>query len=534
MNDSRHSHFGGARRPLMLLVLAALFIVPAMPASAASTDFTVVLDQSAFFELSGRTLNAGYTVFNYKPVALELSFSATGTGLTITPAQQTLNITAGGRYEGKFCITASTAGEYFITAIATAGDQVFRDTSSVNFLPPISCKFVSPVTNERNGVVGAGQTYVGKVNVTNWGSSTVAPTFALPGRDLASGTAGTAPTELVTMNVGDIAPGASKVFSYDGLASKDMGSRTIVPVVKSGDKDITYGFVVGPAGIFNVTLLQFTLQSRELLGIELSSDQFVLGQKSSIIMYVECRRAGGTLGGSLNVSLKTDIEARAELSDYAAEPRFEEFIGHVKSMVDHNKHYGLPVMEAGVQELYQFEFYPKICRGTADSGGSFFLQLSADFGGVRSTVSKPISVSSPLVVELESHEKMNYASMGELVTRRLTVRNTSNQTVQGATASFFLDFKEKGAVSKSAIMDMEPVSIPTLGPGEEASVALSVNPRSPGTYVLFPVVKWGGLEMYGSEIRIAASGSGAVPVGSYVTVILVIAIAAGLTRKFTP
>jgi hypothetical protein len=339
---------------------------------------------------------------------------------------------------------------------------------------------------------------------------------------------------MVIMNVGEVAPAATKVFSYDGLASNDMGTRVIAPLVKLGESAISYGFEVGSAGVYNVSRCQFTLASRELLGAELSNDTFRLGERSSVILYIECRKAGGTLGGTLDVSLKTDIEARAELSDYAAEPRFEEFITHVKSMVDHNRHYGLQRMEAGVQEPYQFELTPRICRGSAEASGSFFLQLSADFDGVRSTISKPVAVVSPLSLELESHEKVNYATLGEQVTRRLTVRNLSNSIIVGATASFFLDFREKGAVAKSDIVGSAPVSIPVLNPGESASISLSASPKSPGTYVLFPIVKWSGLEVYGSALRIAVSGSGAVPYGPYVTVICVIALAAALTRKLTP
>jgi len=114
------------------------------------------------------------------------------------------------------------------------------------------------------------------------------------------------------------------------------------------------------------------------------------------------------------------------------------------------------------------------------------------------------------------------------------VRNLSNSIIVGATASFFLDFREKGAVAKSDIVGSAPVSIPVLNHGESASISLSASPKSPGTYVLFPIVKWSGLEVYGSALRIAVSGSGAVPYGPYVTVICVIALAAALTRKLTP
>jgi hypothetical protein len=338
----------------------------------------------------------------------------------------------------------------------------------------------------------------------------------------------------VTIDVGEIPAFSSRLFTYEGTSLPDIGTRVIAPQVKMGDVDALYGYENGTAGVYNVTAFGFTLTARELLGVELSQDRFALGERARATLYLENRNAGGISGVSVKVSLRTDIQARLELTDYAAQPRFEEFDRLVESGVSHTKEFTLPPMETGVQVLEPFYFQPRFCRA-ADTGGSFFLDFSAELGGTESLVSVPVSVIPPITIAMDTHEKVTYSSTGGTVTRTITVKNISNSTISGARASFFLDFRERGFVRKADIADTPSVPVLSLGPGEQTALSLSMTPRSPGTYAFFPVVKWGdGLMVYGSHVEVVASAPEPSPVVPYVTAFLVIAVPAALMRRYTP
>ena len=521
---------------LLAAFMALAPLLAALPALAQTTDdiaFEVDVDRSVFYALSGAQAQIGFTMFNLEPAVGEFTVGCAGAGLAVTPPSQSFNISVGGRLEGVFNATAGGPGEFPFTVTMSKGNQSLKALATAVFLPLLSCRFVSPAANGRTGNVGVGQNYTGVVNFTNWDSSPARPSFALPSRDLAE-KGGAESSQLVTLEVGEIAPAATRMFEYDGMSLPDLGTRDITPTVMVGGAQAMYGYEVGPAGVFNVTLFTFTLAARELLGIELSSDSFALGERARLTLYVESRRGSGIDGGVLDVSLRTDIEARNELSDYAAEPRFEEFVSTVKSKVDYDRHYGLPPMRPNVQQLLDFSFEPKSCRASG-SGGSFFLDFRAELDGTTSRLSVPVSVTSPIALALTSHEAVSYARTGERLTRGITVRNLSNVTFSGATASFFLDFKEQGFVYKADMAETPAIAVPSLGPGEEAEITLSVTPRSPGTYALFPVVTWGdGLMVYGSHLSVVASAPQAVPIGPYVTAIIVIAVPVALMRRLAP
>jgi hypothetical protein len=353
----------------------------------------------------------------------------------------------------------------------------------------------------------------------------------LPARDVAGNATSTQP---VTFDVGEIPAFSGKLFTYEGASLTDIGTRLIEPIVKIGDIDALYGYDNGTAGVFNVTAFGFTLAARELLGVEMSQDRFALGEHVQTTLYLENRKAGGISGGSMKVSLRTDIRARLELSDYAAEQRFEEFDRLVESGVSYTNGFTLPPMETGVQVPQPFDFQPKICRAT-DTGGSFFLDFSAELGGTTSLVAVPVSVIPPMTIAMDTHEKVTYSSTGVTVIRTMTVKNISNSTISGAQASFFLDFREKGFVKKADIADTPSIAVLSLGPGAQAALTLSLTPRSPGSFAFFPVVRWGdGLMVYGSHVVVVASAPEPSPVGPYVTAFLVIAVPAALMRRYAP
>jgi hypothetical protein len=146
-----------------------------------------------------------------------------------------------------------------------------------------------------------------------------------------------------------------------------------------------------------------------------------------------------------------------------------------------------------------------------------------------------VSVISPLLINMGAHEKVSYASTDSSVSRTITVKNISNSTISGASASFFLDFKQRGFVNKADIAETPAVPLPPLAPGEEAEITLSAVPRSPGTYAFFPVVSFGaGLMVYGSHIQVVASAPQVWPAGPYVTAFMAIAVTVAIMRRFTP
>lgn len=524
------------RKAVACAMLVACLMLAAMPAPAAPQEgqrFEIDLDSYTFYELAGGSMKAGFTLFNLDPATEEFTVECSGDGLTASPDRMTVTITGGGRVEGNFSITAPGQGEYPLTFIMRQGDRSARVIATAVFLPLLSCKFVSPATNERTGEVGVGQTYTGVVNFTNRGTAPLEPAFSLAARDLA-GKAGADGSRPVTLQVGRLEPLSTRMFNYNGSSLPDLGTRLIEPSVKLGDIDALYGYDVGPAGVYNVTRFLFTLAARELLGVELSNDRFLLGQRAQITLYVESRKAGGITGGDLDVSLRTDIEARNELSDYAAQPRFEQFASLVRSGVEYDRHYELPPMEPGVQQALTFGFEPRICRAT-EAGGSFFFDFRADLEGTPGRLSVPVSVVSPIAITMVTHEQVNYAGTGEAVARSMTVRNLSNSTISGATARFFLDFRQQGFVNKADIAETPPVSLPTLAPGEQTDVALTIVARAPGTYSFFPIVSWGnGLSVYGSHIQVAVAAQDTPPVGPYIVAVLVIAVPVALMRRFSP
>ena len=516
------------------VLLTLLLIALPFPAKiAAGQGFEVDLDRSTYFALSGMPATVGYSLFNLDPGMEDFTVECSGEGLTVSPASRTVTITGGGKVEGNVSVTAAAPGEYPLTVTMRQGDISARAWAGAIFLPFLSCKFVSPAANERTGAVGVGQSYSGKVNFTNWGPVPLDPTFALPARDIA-GSGNARSSQEVVIDVGEIAPRSSVIFNYNGSSLPGIGTRDIGPTVKMGETDALYGYEVGAAGAFNVTRFGFTLSARELLGVEMSNDRFALGERAQVTLYVESRKAGGIAGGSVDVSLHTDIEARNELADYAPLPRFEEFASLVRSGVAYDKGFTLEPMEPGVQKLQAFSFEPKVCRASS-SGGSFFLDFRGDLGGTASSVSVPVSVISPLTISMDAHEKVVYAPTDSAVLRTMTVRNVSNSTISGASASFFLDFKERGFVKKADIADTPVVPLPPLAPGEETVVTLTVVPRSPGTYAFFPVVSFGaGLMVYGSHIQVAASAPQVWPAGPYVTAFVAIAVTVAIMRRFSP
>lgn len=500
---------------------------------AAGQGFEVDLDRATYFALSGTPSIIGYSLFNLDPGTEDFTVELSGEGLTVSPPKRSVTITGGGKVEGNFSVTAGAPGEYPLTVIMRRGDISARVLAGAVFLPFLSCRFVSPAANERTGAVGAGQTYSGRVNFTNWGAVPIEPTFALPARDLA-GKGNAQSSRMVVIDVGEIAPHSTSVFVYSGSSLPGIGTREVLPSVKVGETEALYGYEVGAAGVFNVTRFGFILSARELLGVEMSKDRFALGERSQVTLYVESRKAGGIDGGTVDVSLRTDIEARNELADYAAQPRFEEFASLARSRVSYDREFTLPPMEPGVQKLQAFSFEPRICRGSS-SGGSFFLDFSANLGGTQSFASVPVSVISPLLINMGAHEKVSYASTDSSVSRTITVKNISNSTISGASASFFLDFKQRGFVNKADIAETPAVPLPPLAPGEEAEITLSAVPRSPGTYAFFPVVSFGaGLMVYGSHIQVVASAPQVWPAGPYVTAFMAIAVTVAIMRRFTP
>lgn len=521
-------------RPLVAAAFVLALLAAGLPfqaREAAGQGFQVELAASTFYALSGAQAEVGFNLYNLDPSAEDFTAALSGDGLSASPGAQNFTITGGGRVNGTFMVSAPSAGEYPLAVVMRRGELSARAEASAVFLPQLSCKFVSPATNGRTGVVGVGQAYSGTVNFTNWGPSTLKPTFTLPARDMAGKDESSQP---VTIDVGELLPYASKLFTFTGESLPGVGTRDISPVVKMGELEAAYGFDNGAAGVYNVTAFGFSLAARELLGVGLSRDRFALGENGLATIYLECRKSGGIPGGSVDVSLRTDIQARLELSDYAAQERFEQFQGLVESGVDYDRSFGLPPMENGASALQPFAFRPRICRAT-DAGGSFFLDFRADMGGTRSVVSVPVSVIPQLTMTMDAHEKVSYAQTGEKVLRTITVRNISNSTISGASASFYLDFRERGFVRKADIADTPQVPVPSLGPGEQATVSVSATPRSPGSWALFPVVGWGdGLMVYGSHIIVAASAPEPLPVGPYVTAFLVIAVPAALMRRYSP
>jgi hypothetical protein len=498
---------------------------------AAGQGFQVELAGATFYALSGMQADVGFNLYNLDSQTEDFTVFLSGDDLVASPASLNVTITGGGRVNGTFKVSAASPGEHPLAVVMRQGELSARAEASAVFLPPLSCKFVSPAVNGRTGKVGVGQTYTGTVNFTNWGRSVLRPAFTLPARDVAGNATSTQP---VTFDVGEIPAFSGKLFTYEGASLTDIGTRLIEPIVKIGDIDALYGYDNGTAGVYNVTAFGFTLAARELLGVEMSQDRFALGEHVQTTLYLENRKAGGISGGSMKVSLRTDIRARLELSDYAAEQRFEEFDRLVESGVSYTNGFTLPPMETGVQVPQPFDFQPKICRAT-DTGGSFFLDFSAELGGTTSLVAVPVSVIPPMTIAMDTHEKVTYSSTGVTVIRTMTVKNISNSTISGAQASFFLDFREKGFVKKADIADTPSIAVLSLGPGAQAALTLSLTPRSPGSFAFFPVVRWGdGLMVYGSHVVVVASAPEPSPVGPYVTAFLVIAVPAALMRRYAP
>jgi hypothetical protein len=512
--------------------LALSFVLPLLGAGAqpaSGVDFELDLDRSTFFELAGRNLTLGFVAYNFLAEGAAFTLECSGTGV-IAPAALGVNISAGGNFAGNFSVSASGPGTYDLTVTMRHQNETARGLAEATFLPPLSARFVSPAANGRIGIAGVGQTYTGRVNFTNFGAAAVSPTFSLPSRDVKGIPAGSG---TVTLQVGEVPAGGSRTFAYEGNSLGDVGTREIAPSVRAGGLDIMYGFEVLPDSVTNVTRLGFTLAARELLGVELSGDQFALGKASTVTLYVESRLSQGVAAASLDITARSDIRARYELSDYAAEPRFEEFAGLVESGVSFTRRYDLGPMAPGVQEELRFELTPRICRASS-AGGSYFLDFKADLGGTGVSATRPISVISPLELTFDGPEKVSYRELGAPLTRTVTVRNISNSTISGASASFFLDYREKGFVRKADIAGTPATPLPSLAPGDSASVRLEVVPRSPGTYTFFPVIGWSGLSVYGSPVQVVASAGQGTPVGPYVTAALVILVPVALTRKLTP
>jgi hypothetical protein len=505
--------------------------LPLQPAGAQKTgvDFELDLDRSTFFELSGRNLSLGFVAYNFLPEQAAFVLECTGAGVVVSPAR-TLNISAGGSFAGSFQVAAPAPGTHDLTVTMKRGNETARGLATAIFLPRLSAKFVSPAANERIGVAGVGQSYTGLVNLTNFGAVAVSPTFSLPSRDVRNAPAG---SETATFQVGEIPPGGTRLFTYEGSSLQSLGTRDIAPVVKAGGHDIRYGFEVLPDGVSNVTRLGFTLAARELLGVELSEDRFVLGRTTEVTLYVESRLARGIPAATLDISARSDIRARSELNDYAAQPRFEEFTGRVESGATFTRRYDLGPMSPNVQEELRFEFTPRMCRAST-AGGSYFLDFRADLGGVKASATRPVAVLSPLELTFGDPEKVSYRELNVPLVRTVTVRNLSNSTISGASASFFLNYREMGFVRKSDIAATPPSPLPSLAPGDSTTVRLELSPRSPGTYSFFPVIEWSGLLVYGSHIQVVASAPKVAPVGPYATAALVILVPVALTRKLTP
>lgn len=521
-----------ARGVLLAAALALAFVLPVLPAGAqqqTGVDFELDLDRATFFELAGRNMTIGFIAYSFLAAPAPYTLECFGTGVTVSPGIE-VSISPGGSYIGNFSVAAPGPGQYDLVVTMRHGNETARGLAAATFLPPVSCKFVYPAANERIGVVGVGQPYTGRINFTNFGTSSVSPTISLPSRDIRNAPAG---SDAVSLQVGEIPARATKVFSYDGNSLASVGTRDISPVVMAGGLPALYGYEVLPDGVRNVTRLGFTLAARELLGVELSGDRFPLGRTTTVTLYVESRRSVGIAGGDLDISVRSDISARSELSDYAAEPRFEEFVGLVESRVSFDRHHDLPPMAPGVQQELGFDFTPRMCRASR-AGGSYFLDFSADLGGVRAVATRPVSVLSPLELSLDSAQKVSYAGLGEHLRRTITVKNISNSTISGATAFFFLDYREKGFVRKADIAGTPPTPLPALDPGESAQLELGIEPRSPGTYTFFPIVGWDGLSVYGSHIQVVASAPGGTPVGPYFTAAIAILVTVALTRRLTP
>ena len=521
-----------ARKVLLVAALALAFVMPVLPAGAQEqpgVNFELDLDRAAFFEIAGRNMTVGFIAYSFLTAPAAFTLECAGTGVTASPAVS-VNISAYGSFIGNFSVAAPGPGQYDLTVTMRHGNETARGLATATFLPPLSCKFIYPAANERIGIVGAGQAYTGRVNFTNLGTAPVSPTFSLPARDIRDAPAGSDP---VTLQVGEIPAGGTRTFTYDGNSLAGVGTRDISPVVTAGGLPALYGFDVLPGGVQNVTRLGFTMAAREILGVELSGDQFALGRTTTVTLYVESRRSAGIAGGALDISVRSDLQARNELGDYAAELRFEEFVGLVESKVSFKRHYELGPMAAGVQQELSFDFTPRMCRASS-AGGSYFLDFRADLGGVGASATRPVSVLSPLELTFDSHEKVSYADLGVRLGRSITVRNLSNSTISGATAFFFLDYREKGFVGKSDIAGTPSTPLPALAPGESAVVTLNLVPRSSGTYTFFPVVSWDGLSVYGSHIQVVSSAPDGTPVGAYVTAILAVLIPVALTRKLTP
>jgi hypothetical protein len=518
-------------RALLAAMSVLAFALPFVPAGAqqSGAGFELDLDRSTFFELSGRNLTLGFAAYNFMTEEAAFTLACSGAGVTVSPAR-TVNISAGGRFSGNFSVAAAAPGSYDLSVTMKHGNETARGLALATFLPPLSARFVSPAANGRVGVVGAGQPYTGAVNLTNFGATPLSPTFTLPARDLRNPPAG---TNSVTLQAGEVPAGATRTFTYEGMALPELGTRNIAPVVKAGGLDIAYGFEVLPDGVANVTALGFTLAARELLGVELSEDRFALGKTTSVTLYVESRLGRTVASASLDISARSDIRARNELNDYAAEERFEEFTGRVESGASFTRHYDIGPMSPGVQQELRFDFTPKICRASS-AGGSYFLDFRSELGGVRAQATKPIAVLSPLELSFDEPEKVSYRELGAPLMRTVTVRNVSNATISGASASFFLDYKEKGFVRKADIAGTPATPLPSLAPGDATVVRLEMVPRSAGTYTFFPVIEWGGLMVYGSHIQVVASAPESAPVGPYVTAALAIIVPVALTRKLTP
>ena len=519
-------------RPVLLAaVLALAFVLPLLPAGAQQpgVDFELDLDRSTFFELAGRNLSLGFIAYNFLTEEAAFALECSGAGVTVSPAR-TVNISAGGSFIGNFTVAAPGPGEYDLTVTMSHENERARGLALATFLPPLSCKFLYPAANERIGVLGVGQPYTGRVNFTNFGTAPISPAFSLPSRDIKGAPAG---SDTVTLQVGEVPAGGTKVFTYEGNSLPDLGTRDIAPTVLAGGLDLLYGYEVLPEGVTNVTRFGFTLAARELLGVELSDDRFPLGRTSTVTLYVESRLSRGVAAASLDITARSDLSARSELSGYASEPRFEEFVGLVEKSVSFTRRYDLGPMTAGVQEELRFEFTPRMCRASA-AGGSYFLDFRANLGGTGASATRPISVLSPLELSFEDPEKVSYRELGASLVRSATVKNISNSTISGASASFFLDYREKGFVVKADIADTPATPLPSLAPGESTVVRLEIRPRSAGTYTFFPVIAWDGLSVYGSHIQVVASAGEALPVGPYITAALVMLVPVALTRKLSP
>ncbi|MEM2869296.1 MAG: hypothetical protein QW379_02590 [Thermoplasmata archaeon] len=518
-----------ARASLAALILLAL-VPSSSPQTTTGIEFEVIWERSFFFELTGRVMIANVSLNSYLPIEACFTVEVSAPGLSVSPTVTNVTLSGGGRFVLEVKVSAPAPGEYFLTAVMRRGEISSRHLAAAVFLQPLSCKFELPCDNGRTAMLGVGQSYTARVNFTNWGALPLNPTLTLQARDVADAPPASDPTAPVTFEVGSIPPGATRLFTFNGSSLPSLGTRLIQPVVSIGDGVAIYGYDVGPLGAYNVTRFEFTLAARELLGVELSSDVFELGKRTTVTVYFESRKSLPVMEARVEVRLRTDIEARGELNDYPAEERFEEFISLVKSRVEWDRHIELGGMRPGVQVPREFSIQPKICRAS-ETGGSFFLDFRGNLDGTTSNISRPVSVRSPILLQLESGEKVCYGETGALLTRRVILRNHSNQTIQGAKAHFFLDFKERGLVEKGRIAETPHIPVPTLAPGREARLALTIRLLSPGTYVFFPLVEWGGLSVYGTSIRVEASAPQQTPVGPYATVLVVILVPLALTRK---